>query len=109
VSVLPFGEASQSGALPAARVPMDEIIVTSEPTAGKAARYAAEGRLTVTRLDGDELTATCLGGNGAVYDLGHTPGRGWWCSCPAWSECSHLVALQLVAVRRPVPAAAGSR
>jgi uncharacterized Zn finger protein len=109
MSVFPKGGTGQYRALPAARVQMDEIIVTSEPTAGKAARYAAEGRLTVTRLDGDELTATCLGGNGAVYDLGHNPRLGWWCSCPAWSECCHLVALQLVAVRRPVPAAAGSR
>jgi hypothetical protein len=35
---------------------------------------------------------------GAVYELGHN-GADWWCSCLALGRCTHLVALQLVAVR----------
>jgi hypothetical protein len=72
-----------------------------ENATGKAARYLAEARLIVTGVDGDLVTAMCRG-DGAVYDLGHEPpGRGWWCSCPARTDCcAHLVALRLVTIRR---------
>jgi uncharacterized Zn finger protein len=67
----------------------------------KAARYLAEGRLVVLRVDGDLVEATCRGA-GEVYRLGHRPGRRggwwWWCSCPARGHCCHLAALQLVTV-----------
>jgi len=69
----------------------------------KAARYLAEGRLVVLRVDGDLVEAQCRGA-GEVYELGHRPGRRggwWWCSCPARGRCCHVSALQLVtAVRR---------
>ena len=64
----------------------------------KGRRYLAEGRLTVTRVEGDRVHAECKG-QGAVHRLGHDA-RGWWCSCPARTTCSHLVALQLVVVER---------
>jgi hypothetical protein len=61
----------------------------------------AEARLIVTLVDGDHVTATCRG-MGEVYVLGHTPDRGWYCSCPVRSDrCSHLAALRSVTVRRP--------
>jgi hypothetical protein len=60
----------------------------------KGRRYLVEGRLVVTRVDGDEIRATCRGG-GTAYALGHTAGR-WFCGCPARTTCAHLVALQLV-------------
>jgi hypothetical protein len=50
-----------------------------------------------TQLDALSIEASCRGG-GAVYELGHN-GADWWCSCLALGRCTHLVALQLVAVR----------
>lgn len=61
----------------------------------KGRRYASEGRLTVMNVTGDTITASCRG-DGRRYDLGHAPGRGWWCSCPARARCCHLYALGLV-------------
>lgn len=74
--------------------------MTRETTGAKARRYLTEGRLVVTGVDGNHVTAYCRG-QGEQYDLGHTPGRGWWCSCPARGDrCAHLAALWLVAIRR---------
>lgn len=74
--------------------------MTRESADAKARRYLCEARLTVLRVDGDQVQATCRGG-GEMYELGHTPGRGWWCSCPAkTASCAHLIALQSVTVRR---------
>ncbi len=70
-----------------------------ESVEAKARRYVVEGRLVVTKVDGDLVTAQCRG-SGEVYELGHQPGRGWFCSCDSRRGCSHLVALQLVTVRR---------
>jgi hypothetical protein len=65
--------------------------VTRETTAAKAARYLAEGRLTVLAVDGDQVSAVCRGA-GEIYRLDHEPGRGWHCSCPVrgdgWLICS---------------------
>jgi len=73
--------------------------MTRETVQAKASRYLAEGRLIVTAVDGDHVTAACRG-NGEVYQLGHEPGRGWWCSCSARTDaCAHLTALRLVTVR----------
>jgi hypothetical protein len=73
--------------------------VTRETIAAKARRYVGEARLTITLVAGDVVQAVCRG-SGEVYHLGHDPARGWHCSCPARRSCCHLVALQLVAVRR---------
>jgi uncharacterized Zn finger protein len=71
-----------------------------ETVTAKAARYLAEGRLVVTGVDGDHVTATCRGSGEGCYQLGHRAG-GWWCSCPVrGTRCCHLLALQLVTVRR---------
>lgn len=61
----------------------------------KGKRYLGEARLTVTKVQGYDVGAVCRG-SGAFYRLGHRPGAGWWCSCPARSRCAHLYALQLV-------------
>ncbi|MGH2843606.1 MAG: hypothetical protein ACRDKL_08485 [Solirubrobacteraceae bacterium] len=75
--------------------------MSRETVADKAVRYLGEARLTVLRVDGDRVWASCHG-DGEVYELGHTPGRGWHCSCPARRDrCCHLSALRLVVVRRP--------
>jgi uncharacterized Zn finger protein len=75
--------------------------MTRETVADKANRYLCESRVTVVSVDGDTVRATCRG-SGELYELGHAPGRGWWCSCPAKSaRCAHLIALQSVTVRRP--------
>ena len=71
-----------------------------ESVDAKALRYLTEGRLVVTYLVGDAVTAVCMGGSGA-WDLGHTPGRGWFCSCPVRTDdCCHLRALWLVSIRK---------
>ena len=78
--------------------------MTRETVDAKAARYLAEGRIVVTRVLGDEVTAVCRGDTGS-YDLGHTPGRGWWCSCAVRTDkCSHLAALWLITIRRTAAA-----
>lgn len=69
-------------------------VTPRENAEAKGRRYLIEGRLVVERVAGSEIRARCRGG-GAVYDLGLDRGA-WWCSCPALSLCSHLVALQLV-------------
>lgn len=71
-----------------------------ESADAKGRRYLTEGRLTVERVDGRLVYATCRGTD-TSYRLGYDPRtRTWRCSCPARSRCAHLVALQLVA-RRP--------
>lgn len=73
--------------------------MTRENVDTKARRYLAEGRLTVMQLDALSIEAVCRGG-GALYELGHTSGSGWFCSCPARGvRCAHLHALRLVTVR----------
>ena len=74
--------------------------MTRENVEAKGRRYVVEARLLVTKVDGDTVTAECRG-SGEVYELGHGPGRGWYCTCPVRSDrCAHLAALRLVAVRR---------
>lgn len=75
--------------------------MTREASDVKARRYLCEARLTVVLVNADTVRATCRG-TGEVYQLGHEPGRGWWCECPARRDCcAHLLALQAVTVRRP--------
>jgi hypothetical protein len=71
-------------------------------TEQKAGRILAGGRLKVTSAVGDCITATCFGDT-AAYEVGLDV-SGWYCSCPARRECSHVRALRLVVVwnlRRP--------
>jgi uncharacterized Zn finger protein len=75
-------------------------LTARETVQAKALRYLTEGRVVVTGVLGDQVTAVCQGETGA-YDLGHAPGRGWWCTCPVRTDkCSHLTALMLVTIRR---------
>lgn len=75
--------------------------MTREAIEQKAARYLAEGRLTVRSRDGHTVRATCTGN--ADYELGHEPESGWFCSCPAYvNPCAHLLSLQLVTTSREV-------
>jgi hypothetical protein len=73
--------------------------MTRETVDAKARRYLCEGRLIVTKVDGDHVMACCRG-QGSVYRLGHEPGRGWFCDCSARGTCCHLVALMAVTIRR---------
>jgi hypothetical protein len=82
--------------------------MTRESVAAKAARYLQEGRLIVTSVNGDRVTAWCRG-DGEVYELGHDLARGWYCGCVARTDCSHLTALRLVTTRRPVACAPAAR
>jgi uncharacterized Zn finger protein len=73
-----------------------------ENAAAKARGYLAEGRLVVTEVDGETVQATCRG-DGLVHRIEHTRRRGWRCTCPASTACSHLIATRLVTVieRKP--------
>lgn len=70
--------------------------ITRENVQTKGRRYVAEGRLTVTLVDGETIVAVCRG-QGATYRLGFEAG-GWFCDCPARSTCAHVIALKLVTV-----------
>jgi uncharacterized Zn finger protein len=70
--------------------------VTAETVTGKAARYLAEGHVTIVRVDGDLVDARVRGDSG-TYMVRHDP-AGWWCSCPALGRCSHVVAVKLVTI-----------
>jgi uncharacterized Zn finger protein len=69
----------------------------------KAVRLLTCGRLTVEWLDTVTIRAICRGDSGEVYALGYSPDRGWWCDCPAFGRCSHLLALMRVVVLAPAP------
>ena len=70
-----------------------------EGAEAKARRYLSEGRLTVTRVWGDDVRAV-VRGSGEFYRPRHDPnGAGWSCDCPARGTCCHLHALMLVCVR----------
>jgi hypothetical protein len=66
-----------------------------ENAATKARRYLCEGRLVVTEVDGETVHATCRG-DGLIHSVEHTRRRGWRCSCPAATACSHILATRLV-------------
>lgn len=70
---------------------------TRENKQDKAVRLLVHGRLRVTRVEGDLVMAECRGDTGRVYELGFSAGR-WSCSCPARTDCSHLIALWRVTV-----------
>jgi hypothetical protein len=79
-------------------------VTARESVDAKALRYLTEGRLVVTYLVGDAVTAVCMGDTGS-YDLGHDPRRpgAWWCTCRAAvnaHRCAHVLALQSVTIRR---------
>jgi hypothetical protein len=73
--------------------------MSRENVDAKARRYLIEGRVTVTCVQGDDIEARSHGA-GEVHQCGHSPAKGWFCGCSARATCSHLAALQLVAVRR---------
>ena len=68
---------------------------TSEDVRSKGLRYLAESRLTIRDVGPGDIRATCKG-DGAVYQVGWDRGRGWSCTCPAFTRCAHEVALGLV-------------
>ena len=70
---------------------------TRENKQDKALRYLVQGRLRVVRVEGDLVQAECRGDSGRAYELGFFNGR-WTCSCPARTDCSHLIALWRVTV-----------
>lgn len=72
----------------------------AETTIEKAQRILTDGRLTVERVEGDLVVASCAGDSGTVYHLGFDPRtKGWRCTCPARKRCAHLEALMLVILR----------
>lgn len=73
-------------------------MTTRETRTAKAARYLAEGRVTVTRVSGDLADAVVRGDSGE-HHVSHDP-AGWHCTCPARGRCAHVAALALITTRR---------
>jgi len=70
----------------------------------KAARYLAESRVTLLRVEADALDATVQGGRGRPYVVTHRAGPGWRCTCVAVSvRCSHMVAVSMVTLAPEPP------
>ena len=63
----------------------------------KGERYLTEARLRVLTVDDTSIQAVCRG-SGVVWHLGWRGVGGWWCNCPAKTQCAHLVALQAVVI-----------
>ena len=88
------GASTSSSSLRSAETPKRK---TRENVKEKGSRLLVQGRLRVTKVDGNLIVAECRGDSGRVYELSHDNGH-WACSCPARTACSHLVALWLVTV-----------
>jgi uncharacterized Zn finger protein len=69
-----------------------------EDAGTKATRLLNCGRLTVEWIDASTIRATCRGDSGEVYGVGYDPDAGWHCTCPSFGRCSHVLALQRVAL-----------
>jgi uncharacterized Zn finger protein len=63
----------------------------------KARRLLVEGRVDVRYRQGHDLRAVVRGDSGEEYEAGHVAGS-WYCGCPSYERCSHVMALMLVAV-----------
>jgi uncharacterized Zn finger protein len=70
--------------------------VVRESAMTKARRLLAEGRVSITRVDGAAVDALVRGDSARLHLVQHRPG--WWtCPCDALSvRCSHVQAVQLV-------------
>jgi hypothetical protein len=77
----------------------------------KAARYLAEGRVRLDRVDatGPRFVFATVRGDSGTHSCGYDPtggGPAWRCTCDAWKlsashpDCSHLTAVKLL-VERP--------
>lgn len=64
----------------------------------KGLRLLGEARLHIRLADARRVLAWVRGDSGEVYDVGYENGA-WFCSCPAFGPCSHLIALMRVTVR----------
>jgi len=66
-----------------------------ETATDKAKRYLSEGRVIISDVRLDRVSAA-VRGNGTVYSSGFSDGH-WYCDCPTPTDrCSHLYALRKV-------------
>ena len=75
--------------------------MTRESADVKGRRYLTEGRVVVDVVGTGHLAAT-VRGDGVLHRVSFGRG-GWYCTCPAKANCSHLIAVRLVTApeRRP--------
>jgi len=73
--------------------------MTRESAQDKACRIVSEGRVTVTHVNGEAITAR-VRGDAAEHLVTHDRHTGWRCTCPttARTRCSHKLAVGLVTV-----------
>jgi len=66
-----------------------------ETAPDKARRYLSEGRVIISDVRLDRVSAA-IRGNGTIYATGFSDGV-WHCNCPTPTDrCSHLYALRMV-------------
>ncbi len=70
----------------------------------KAARLLSSGAVYIRRADGTRVAATVKGDNGRYVVA--CDGTRWACSCPAWRDCAHVKAVELVTTPARVGVAA---
>ena len=70
----------------------------TETIDAKAARLLAEGRVQVVWAT-DGLVQGKVRGDSGVHDVRWTRTGGWNCSCAAYGECSHRLAIAAVTMR----------
>jgi uncharacterized Zn finger protein len=68
-----------------------------ENAEAKGRRYLVEGRVYVQQVNGHHVLAR-VRGSGEMHTV-TGDAWGWRCTCPARGTCSHLVAVQLIAVK----------
>ena len=68
--------------------------MTRETAEGKAGRLLVEGAVVVRLAVPEQVTATVRGTSGQ-HEVSWGRG-GWFCTCPARSTCSHLLAVERV-------------
>ena len=70
--------------------------MTRENARSKATRYLIEGRIVITAVAPAHVTAIARG-DGTLHRVTWHPHRGGWsCTCPARSDCAHLLAVRRV-------------
>ena len=73
--------------------------MTRESYRQKGERYLIHGRITITSLGPEIVTATARG-TGEIHHVTATA-DGWRCTCPAKGPCCHIWATQLVVLKPP--------
>lgn len=68
-------------------------------TINKAKQYLGAGSVKVLALDASRASVQVTGSGNYLLQFN---GAGWQCSCPAKTECAHILACKLITNLRPL-------